>query len=189
MKEHVRETEPGPAHASECYFLPIDALPIVMSQIGQVSLGAQITTLPQMATGPYQIALTLCQGAVICCQIFRVHSGIVLDGEHALHTLRSIGDILWDLSFPCQFESGELPDSAMVSNWLAPIPCRMPAAVALQQLPQRIRHVLSLVDGSRNLLQIAHMLHLPPEDVFQILRQACAEGWIDEFTSMEDIYS
>jgi hypothetical protein len=181
----VREKEPRTAHICECYVLPIDTLPIVLHQIGQLSLDAQVRTLPQMVTGPYQIALTLCQGTVVCCQILRGSGEIVLDGEHALHTLRRIGDILWNLSLPCQSESGNAPDSAAVSNWLDLVPRRMPATVALQYLPQRIRHVLSLVDGSRNLLQIALLLHLPLEDVFQILRQADAEGWIDQCISRE----
>jgi len=181
----MREKASGPAYTSECYLLPIDTLPIVMSQVGQVSFDAQVRTLPEMVTGPYQVALTLCQGTISDCQIFRASSAVVLDGERALRTLQSIGDILWKISLPELGEFGDAPGSVMASNWLDLVPHRMPAGVALQHLPQRIRHVLSLVDGSRNLLQIALLLHLPLEDVFQILRQADAEGWIDTCIPME----
>lgn len=181
----MRENASGPGCTGECYLLPIQTLPIVMSQVGQVSFDAQVTTLPAMVTGPYQIALTLCQGTISGCQIFRANSGMVLDGEPALRTLQDMGDIEWQVSLPGLPASGGAVGSAQARNWLDLVPRRMPAGVALGHLPQRSRHVLSLVDGSRNLLQIALLLHLPLEDVFQILRQADAEGWIDTCLPME----
>lgn len=174
MSEQARATEQGLAHLSECYFLPINALLMVMSQVDSVSLYAQVTTLPAMVTGPYRIALTLHQGTVACCNVARVNGGIVLDGERALHALQGIGDIWWNLAHP-----GRPEHAAVNTHWSNLMPRRVPAPVALQQLPQRVRHVLSLADGNRNLPQIAQLLHLSLEDVFQILRHACAAGWID----------
>ncbi|HEY1353687.1 MAG TPA: hypothetical protein VGF67_29105 [Ktedonobacteraceae bacterium] len=170
-----------PRHLSEHYLLPIDALLMVMNQVDYVSFHAQVTALPVTGTGPYRVALTLSYGVVVHCQIARVHGGPVLDGERALHAVQSLGDIWWKLALPEQPAPDKRPDSDGASNrWLDFVPHRVPTPVALRQLPPRVRHVLSLVDGSRNLPQIAHLLHLSLEEVFHILRHACAAGWINE---------
>lgn len=164
---------------SGCYVLPLDALPVAMSQVEYVSLHAQITTLPALHAGPYLVALTLCQGAVADCQVAGESGEIVLDGARALHALQHTGDIKWSLS------PSNWLDMATASYWSDIVPSRVPATVALQQLPQRVRHVLSLVDGNRTLLQIAHLLHFSLDEVLQILRHAHEAGWIDAFSPKE----
>jgi hypothetical protein len=185
MSEQARDTGQRPAHLREHYFLPINALLTVMNQVDQVFLQAQVTTLPVTSTGPYRVALTLFHGAVAYCQVARMNGGPVLDGERALHALQSIGDIWWNLALPHspvpEPEPGKRLDPAGASNrWRELVPHRVPMPATLWQLPPRVRHVLSLVDGSRNLPQIAHLLHLSFEEVFHILRYAGAAGWIDE---------
>ncbi|SRR5258707_925983 len=165
------------------YLLPLDALLVIMSGIDHVSLHARVTTLPELVKGRYQVALTLHHGAIAYCQIATTDGKTVLAGEAAMRALLVIGDIEWSLalsSSPEQKPEGLRHPSVAGSGWSGLVPHRTLATIPLQQLPQRARHVLSLVDSNRNLPQIAHLLHLSIEEVFQILRQAREAGWIDE---------
>lgn len=180
MSEQEASTkEQEPAQLDGCYSLSVDALLTTMSQVDQVSLHAQVAMLPALSAGHYLVALTLCQGAVSDCLVSGESGEIVLDGARAFHALQHTGDITWSLS------PSNWLDMASASYWSDFVPCRVPATVELQQLPQRVRHVLSLMDGNRTLSQIAHLLHFSLDEVFQILRQAHEAGWIDAFPLKE----
>jgi hypothetical protein len=137
-------------------------------------LSTEIGRFPgRRGNGPYHARIILVEGKVNTCLVVAENGWVLADGEEALRGLQAIGELDWSWQATNQGSTPTTPENPADSSSLIPrllIPLNK---VGRNTLPRRCWQVLLLVDGSRSIAQIAHLLALtPPEEleVWQLLQ-------------------
>ncbi|SRR5579884_556677 len=118
--------------------------------------------------------VTLRDGKLIECQIKNSKGAPLLQQEAAFQTLAALGEVNWSLlsssivpsSLP---KSRRLPDNRSSARQEKRIPVRHLSGVIPPSLSHREKQVLSLIDGKRDVQQIADLLHLSLDHIQTIL--------------------
>ncbi len=143
----------------------------------------------------YYIRITLLHGKIASCLFRQEEDKVTLEGETALQAIHRLGRISWTVTrvppgqdssttvteaSPSRTNSRPLvsgPSSVMYNPYLA-VPAKTALLLDVTRFPRLIQHIFFLVDGQKNVQQIAQLVGRTPEEVLGVLQRMREGGMI-----------
>lgn len=124
-----------------------------------------------------RVHLRVHDGSMLSCEMRDAGGSLLVQHEEAIQRLKPLGMLEWHRT-SSPFEHGEGSPEQQLVSWqrgpslearAEPIPVRLSINADLSTLDHVHRRVLLLVDGHRNVQQIAILLRKDPEEILAIL--------------------
>jgi hypothetical protein len=164
------------AVSAHTYQLPVQVVIQVMQGLRErVLLCAPMPALPELGLPEGVASLVVDAQGVQGCVIRELRTGRTLaENQEALHLVEHCGVLPWMLQPPQQGATWMRPAGASLYGGqvdAAPIPARRVTLTPeqLHRLPPVHKKVFALVDGTRSVAQIAHLLSRSPQEMVQVL--------------------
>ncbi len=155
--------------------LPLTLLLEVMQAMsGTHVMCAQLPPLRGISRETCVAIVTVRDGKLIECQIKNRKGAPLLQQGLAFQTLAALGEVNWSLlsssTVPApEYRSRRLPGNRSSLQDQKRIPIRHLSGVIPSSFSHREKQVLSLIDGKRDVQQIADLLHLSLDHIQTIL--------------------
>ncbi len=135
------------------------------------------TELPDVRglKGQFQAELIIAAGKIISCSITNRSGQIIIGNDEAVLLLYNLGELNWTLTLQAETAPTNPPNiqnTASLPRLRPLIPRRiaLPRQGQVNTWPRKHRAVFALIDGQKNIEQIAAVLSLSRKNVEEILR-------------------
>ncbi len=160
----------------ERYLLPITALLASTRGVHQEIVFHAHLSSQRISQEACEVSLRVRAGSMLSCEITEARGGyILLQREEAIDALKPLGLLEWyQVSLRASEAEGTHERRLLAEQHGSPwpptqqIPCRL--THECPALDHASRRVFLLVDGTRSVQQIAHLLGKSPEEIREILR-------------------
>lgn len=147
-----------------------------------LGLSQQSGTLIVLRQGEaWQASVQLQKGRPLSCVIISLADGrLLMSGAQAIDWLARRGELQWHLAAEEQMEAAapapgpgqrltSPPFSAQEPGLSHLVPCRLSQSPPLSSWSREERLIFALVDGSRTVTEIAHLLRRSPDQIMPLL--------------------
>ncbi|WP_156025273.1 hypothetical protein [Thermogemmatispora carboxidivorans] len=138
----------------------------------------------------WQASLQLQKGRPLSCVIINLANGrLLMSGAQAIDWLASRGELQWHLAAEGSVEAPapapspgqgltSPPFSAQEPRLSHLVPCRLSQSPPFSSWSREERLIFALIDGSRTVTEIAHLLRRSPDQIMPLLLSMTQKGAI-----------